>query len=1210
MSTLPPSPTATISARREPPAARRAMMEGSEAVARVAYLASELVAIYPITPSSGMAELADQWASEGRENLWGSVPEILELQSEAGVAGTLHGGLLAGSLCTTFTASQGLLLMIPVMYKIAGELTPAVFHVAARSVATHALSIFGDHSDVMAVRQTGWALLVSNSVQESQDMAAIAHAATLRTRIPFLHFFDGFRTSHETNKIDVLEKGELRALISEEAIAAHRSRALSPDRPTVRGTAQNPDVFFQSREGANPIYDEAPSIVESVMEQFAELTGRHYRLFEYIGDPRATSVVVVMGSAAETLEQTVRWMVAQGRKVGVLKVRLLRPWCAKRMLRELPETVERIAVLDRCKEPGATGEPLLLDVAITLMEDAQSATPRLRTMQKMIGGRYGLSSRQFTPAMALAVFDEMESPTARRRFTVGIDDDVTHLSLKVGDALFIEPKDSVRAVFHGLGSDGTVGANKNTIKIIGEETELEAQAYFIYDSKKSGSRTVSHLRFGPERIHAPYLVDRATFVGCHQFDFTATTDLLGSAEQGATLLLNAPHPPDKIWENLPTHLRRQIIEKQIDVYTIDASGVAAEAGLAGRINTVMQVCFFALAKVLPRDKAIEKIKDAIRKTYGRRGEYVVEKNLAAVDAALNHLHQVQIPVEVGPEWESAAPAIARAPQFVRGVLGEILAGRGEELPVSMLPADGSFPTGTSRWEKRAIAAEIPDWDPEVCIQCGKCVAICPHAVIRAKLVGAPCLADAPAEFRTAKSRFLDKSEDVYILQVSPDDCTGCSLCVEVCPAKNKSHAGRKAINMVPVAPIQTRERSNWDYFINLPDTPVGAIDASRVKDLALVRPLFEFSGACAGCGETPYLSLLTRLFGDRLMVANATGCSSIYGGNLPTTPWAKNAAGRGPAWANSLFEDNAEFGLGMRLSLNDQRHNAALLLQSLNGSLPQNLVEQILGAPQESDAEIDAQRHRVEELRRLLRTMPGETARRLESITESLVRRSVWIIGGDGWAYDIGYGGLDHVMASGHDVNILVLDTEVYSNTGGQQSKSTPRAAVAKFAAAGKRAPKKDLAMLAMSQGNTYVARVAMGANDAQTLRAFREAEAWHGPSLIIAYSHCIAHGFDLSRGAAQQKAAVDSGHWILSRFDPARKEAGLNPLQIDSKPPSLQLEKYIYNEARYASLALSRPAEAQTLLESARGDVRARWASYQAMLASLEPTTKGAPSS
>lgn len=1185
-------------------------MEGSEAVARIAYLASELVAIYPITPSSGMAELADQWASEGRENLWGCVPGIVEMQSEAGVAGTLHGGLLAGSLCTTFTASQGLLLMIPVMYKIAGELTPTVFHVAARSLATHALSIFGDHSDVMAVRQTGWAMLVSNSVQESQDMAAIAHAATLRTRLPFVHFFDGFRTSHETNKIEVLERPALRALIREEAIAAHRARSLSPNRPTIRGTAQNPDVFFQSREGANIYHDAAPSIVEELMAEFAEATGRHYRPFEYVGHAEATSVVVVMGSAAETLEQTVLWMNRQGRRVGVLKVRLLRPWCSAMLLRELPQSVQRVAVLDRCKEPGALGEPLLLDVAMTLMEDAQSATPRLPAIPQIIGGRYGLSSRQFTPAMALAIYEEMESATPRRRFTVGIEDDVTHLSLKVGAPLFIEPEDSVRAVFHGLGSDGTVGANKNTIKIIGEETDLEAQAYFIYDSKKSGSRTVSHLRFGPSRIHAPYLVERATFVGCHQFDFTASTDLLGSAERGATLLLNAPHPPEKIWQNLPTHLRRQIIEKEINVYTIDASGVAAEAGLSGRINTVMQVCFFALAKVLPRDKAIEKIKDAIRKTYGRRGEYVVEKNLAAVDAALNHLHRVEIPSEAGADREAPSPAVARAPQFVRDVLGEILAGRGEELPVSALPADGCFPTGTSRWEKRAIAAEIPDWDPDVCIQCGKCVAICPHAVIRAKLVQPPCVSNAPAEFRTAKSRFLDKHEDVYILQVSPDDCTGCSLCVEVCPAKNKSHAGRKAINMVPIAPVQERERANWDFFIELPDTPVGAIDASRVKDLALVRPLFEFSGACAGCGETPYLSLLTRLFGDRLMVANATGCSSIYGGNLPTTPWAKNAAGRGPAWANSLFEDNAEFGLGMRLAVNDQLHNAALLLGSLSGSLPQNLVEQLLTAPQETEAEIDAQRHRVEELQRLLAAIPGDGARRLESISESLVRRSVWIIGGDGWAYDIGYGGLDHVLASGHDVNILVLDTEVYSNTGGQQSKSTPRAAVAKFAAAGKRAPKKDLAMLAMSQGNTYVARVAMGANDAQTVRAFREAEAWHGPSLIIAYSHCIAHGFDLSRGAAQQKAAVDSGHWILSRFDPSRRDAGLNPLQIDSKAPSLQLEKYIYNEARYASLALSRPADAQALLEAARADVRARWASYQAMLASLEPTTKGATTS
>jgi len=1181
---------------------RRVMMEGSEAVARVAYMASEVVAIYPITPSSGMAELADQWGSEGRLNLWGAVPEVVEMQSEGGVAGAVHGALLAGSLCTTFTASQGLLLMIPVMYKIAGELTPTVFHVAARAVATHALSIFGDHSDVMAVRQTGWAMLCSHSVQEAQDMAAIAHAATLRTRLPFVHFFDGFRTSHETNKVDVLESETMRMLLSEDDIARHRARALSPDHPSLRGTAQNPDVFFQAREACNSYYSAAVGHVHEIMLRFGALTGRQYRPFEYVGHLQAESLVVVMGSAAETMEEVAEYLNDRGAKVGVLKVRLLRPWSTELFLAAIPATVENIAVLDRCKEPGSAGEPLLLDVTMAIMEDLCSPKPHLRAQPRILGGRYGLSSKEFTPAMAKAVFDEMDKIAPRHRFTVGIDDDVTFLSLEVGAPLFIEPVNSVRAVFYGLGADGTVGANKNTIKIIGEETDLEAQAYFIYDSKKSGSTTVSHLRFGPDKIHAPYLIDRATFVACHQFSFVERLDVLETAEPGGTLLLNAPHAPEAIWEKLPASMRRQIIDRKLSIYTIDASKVANDAGLGGRINTVMQVCFFALANVLPREKAIEKIKAAIRKTYGKRGEYVVEKNLAAVDAAIDQLHRVEIPTDLGPEWERKPALPQHTPPFVRDVLGEIIAGRGDALPVSAMPPDGCFPTATSRWEKRAIASEIPEWDPEVCIQCGKCVAICPHAVIRAKLYEPACLADAPEGFKSSASRFLDRKNDVYTLQVSVDDCTGCSLCVEVCPAKNKSRAGQKAINMVPVAPVQERERANWDFFLGLPETSITQVDASRIKDASLLRPLFEFSGACAGCGETPYLALLTRLFGDRAMVANATGCSSIYGGNLPTTPWATNAAGRGPAWANSLFEDNAEFGLGMRLSLNDQRANACLLAQSLSSHLPGNLVEQLLYAPQETDAQIEAQRDRVVELRRLITGIKSPEARRLETLAESLVRRSVWIVGGDGWAYDIGYGGLDHVLASGHDVNILVLDTEVYSNTGGQQSKSTPRAAVAKFAAGGKRAAKKDLAMLAMSYENVYVARVAMGANDAQTLRAFREAEAWRGPSIIIAYSHCIAHGYDLSHGAAQQKAAVDSGHWILSRFDPSRRLNGLNPLQIDSKAPSLPLEKYVYNEARYSSLALARPEQARELLDLARADLRTRWATYTALANALEP--------
>jgi pyruvate-ferredoxin/flavodoxin oxidoreductase len=1178
------------------------MMEGTEAVARVAYMASEVVAIYPITPSSGMAELADQWASEERPNLWGSVPAVVEMHSEGGVAGVVHGALLSGSLCTTFTASQGLLLMVPVMYKIAGELTPTVFHVAARAVAGSALSIFGEHSDVMAVRQTGWAMLCSHSVQEAQDMAVIAHAATLRSRLPFVHFFDGFRTSHETNKIELVAERVVADLLDQEAIAAHRSRALSPDHPSLRGTAQNPDVFFQGREAVNPFVDATPDVVAEVMTAFGKATGRHYRPFEYTGHPQAEDVLVLMGSGVEAVEQTVEHLAAQGRAVGVLKVRLYRPFAADILVAELPATVKRMAVLDRCKEPGSAGEPLLLDVTMALVEDQNSPSPRLSKLPLIVGGRYGLASKEFTPAMARAVFDELATPQPRRRFVVGIEDDVTHLSLNVGEPLFLEPADSVRAVFYGLGADGTVGANKNTIKIIGEETDLEAQAYFIYDSKKSGSMTVSHLRFGPQKIHAPWLIDRATFVACHQFGFVTQMDVLAMAEPGSTLLLNAPHGPEAIWDKLPYSMRKKIKDLGINVYTIDATAVAAEAGLGGRINTVMQVCFFALARVLPRETAIEKIKAAIKKSYGRRGPLVVEKNLQAVDASLDHLHQVVVPQELGAEWERPAVLSRANPAFVKDVLGRIIAGEGDRLPVSALPPDGCFPTATSRWEKRAIAAEIPEWDPEVCIQCGKCVAICPHQVIRAKLYDPAALEGAPEGFRSTSSRFMERKSEVYTLQVSPDDCTGCSLCVEVCPAKNKSRAGLKAINMMPANSVTNQERKNWDYFIQLPDIPVGDLDASRIKDLSLVRPLFEFSGACAGCGETPYLALLTRLFGDRLMVANATGCSSIYGGNLPTTPWAKNTDGRGPSWANSLFEDNAEFGLGMRLSVDDQRANALVLLDLLQSELPEVLLEQVVASEQATEVEIEAQRIRVAELRRLLAGIPGDRARRLETLIDSLVKRSVWIVGGDGWAYDIGYGGLDHVLASGNNVNVLVLDTEVYSNTGGQQSKSTPKAAVAKFAAAGKRSAKKDLAMLAMSYGNIYVAWVAMGANDAHTVRALREAEAWPGPSLVIAYSHCIAHGYDLKHGAAQQEAAVESGHWILSRFDPARRQAGQNPLQIDSRPPSLPLEKYIYNEARYASLALSRPEQAKELLDGARRDLMARWESYQSLMRALEP--------
>jgi pyruvate-ferredoxin/flavodoxin oxidoreductase len=1178
----------------------RVMMDGSEAAARVAYMASEVIAIYPITPSSGMGELADQWASEGRRNLWLNLPRVIEMQSEGGVAGALHGALMAGSLCTTFTASQGLLLMMPNMFKIAGELTPAVIHVAARSIATHALSIFGDHSDVMAVRSCGWAMLSSTNVQEAQDMAAIAHAATLECRLPFLHFTDGFRTSHEINKISLLSEAEFSALLEPGSIAAHRSRRLSPDQPTLRGTAQNPDVFFQAREAANGWYDATPWRVTSIMNRFAAITGRQYSPFEYHGDPEAERVVVLMGSGAETARVTAAVMNRDGARVGVVTVRLYRPFDAESFVRVIPSSVRAIAVLDRTKEPGAVGEPLYQDVVAAFHEVA----PTRRFT--IVGGRYGLSSKEFTPTMVRAVLDHLANETPLNHFTVGIVDDVTQRSIPLGGRLEVEKGETLRAIFYGLGSDGTVGANKNTIKIIGEQTALEAQAYFLYDSKKSGSVTISHLRFGPDRILAPWLIDRASFVACHQSVLLEKLDVLAGADEGATFLLNSPVPLSLLWDTLPHEVQEQIIAKQLRVYVIDALSVARQAGLGSRINTVMQACFFALSGVLPRERAIECISKAIRKSYAKRGEAVVERNIAAVQTAISHLNELTIPREVTSRRMRPAPVAAGAPGFVVDVLGEIIAGRGDLLPVSAMPIDGVFPTGTACWEKRAISDEIPDWDPDVCIQCGKCVMICPHAVIRAKLYDPAELAKAPEGFRHSKSRFVGQEDVVYTLQVSADDCTGCSLCVEVCPAKNKSHAGRKAINMVPVAPIQERERRSWDFFLRLPEFEREALDHSRVKDISLLQPLFEFSGACAGCGETPYLKLLSQLFGDRALIANATGCSSIYGGNLPTTPWTRNAEGRGPAWANSLFEDNAEFGLGMRLAVDQQRSQAIQLMNLLADRIPINLLEEVVKAPQVTEEDVARQRVRIREIRRCLAGAHNDRMTLLEPLLESLVRRSVWIVGGDGWAYDIDYGGLDHVLASGEDVNILVLDTEVYSNTGGQQSKSTPRAAVAKFAASGKRAPKKDLALLAMSYGSVYVARVAMGANDAQTVRAFREADAWRGPSLILAYSHCIAHGYDLTKGPAQQKAAVDSGHWPLLRFDPSRRPAGLNPLQLDSKAPGLPLEKYIYNEARYASLVHSAPEVAASLLEDARADLRMRWKTYENLLKVNEPAEAG----
>ncbi|MBX3730554.1 MAG: pyruvate:ferredoxin (flavodoxin) oxidoreductase [Candidatus Sumerlaeia bacterium] len=1178
--------------------AHQVIIDANEAVAQIAYLTSEVVAIYPITPSSPMGEWADQWASEGRPNLWGTVPQIVEMQSEAGVAGAIHGALQTGSLATTFTAAQGLLLMIPNMYKIAGELTPLVIHVAARTVATHALSIFGDHSDVMAARQTGFAMLASNSVQEAMDLALVAQAATLESRIPFMHFFDGFRTSHEVQKIEEVSEETVRSLIDEGAVRAHRERAMTPDRPVLRGTAQNPDVFFQAREACNPFYLACAEVVQNAMDRFAEATGRRYRLFDYVGAADADRVIVMMGSGAEAAEETVEALLASGEKVGVLKVRLYRPFSIESFANALPATVRRIAVLDRTKEPGAVGDPLYLDVVTALSELSNAGALPFERLPLVVGGRYGLSSKEFTPAMVKAVFDNPTAERPRNHFTVGIVDDVTFTSLPV-DASFntVDPR-TVRALFYGLGSDGTVGANKNSIKIIGEETDNYTQGYFVYDSKKSGSVTVSHLRFGPKPIRSTYLVDRANFVACHQWAFIDRLDMLSKAEEGATFLVNSPHPASELWNHLPGAVQKQIVSKRLRLFTIDAFAVAQEAGVGRRINTVMQTCFFALAKIVPVEEALGAIKDSVEKSYGKRGRAVVERNFAAIDQALANLHEVAVPAAVTAR-SGLKPAVSpEAPEFVREVLGRILVGEGDELPVSALPPDGTFPTATTQWEKRCISATAPVWDPETCIQCGKCVLVCPHAVIRGKLYDPAALEGAPEGFVSTGSKWPDLKEMAYSLQVSVEDCTGCALCVEACPAKNKREAGRKAINMAPIAAELEADRANWNFFLGLPEFDRARVDSSRVKDIQLLEPLFEFSGACAGCGETPYVKLLSQLFGDRAVVANATGCSSIYGGNLPTTPWCKDRNGRGPAWSNSLFEDNAEFGFGMRVSLDKQVEYAGELLRRLAGEVGESIVEALLSSPKSGEEAIGAQRLRVDELKRKLAKLKSAEARMLLDLADVLVPRSVWILGGDGWAYDIGYGGLDHVLASGRDVNILVLDTEVYSNTGGQQSKATPRGAVAKFAAGGKPAAKKDLALLAMSYGTAYVARVAMGANDAHTLKAFTEAEAWNGPSLILAYSHCIAHGYDLVHGLDQQKGAVQSGHWPLMRFNPQRALEGLNPMQLDSKAPKIALKDYVYNETRYSMLKHSKPEAARVLLEQAQQDVEVRWRLYEHLAA------------
>jgi pyruvate-ferredoxin/flavodoxin oxidoreductase len=1168
-------------------------LDGNEATANVAHKLSEVIAIYPITPSSSMGEYADEWSALKHPNIWGTVPLVIEMQSEGGAAGAVHGALQTGSLTTTFTASQGLLLMIPNMFKIAGELTSTVFHVSARTVATHALSIFGDHSDVMATRGTGFALLASSSIQEAQDMALIAHASTLEARIPFLHFFDGFRTSSEVSKIDQLTEKEMRAMIDDRLVQAHRQRALSPDHPVIRGTAQNPDVFFQARETVNPYYLACPDIVQKYMEKLSSLVGRRYQLFNYVGAQDVERVVILMGSGAETACETAEYLVQKGEKVGVINVHLYRPFSVKHFIQTLPKTVKSIAVLDRTKEPGAIGEPLYQDVITALSEGIGT-----REKPQVIGGRYGLSSKEFTPAMVKAVFDELKKEEPKNHFSVGILDDVTNNSLDYDPAFYIEMPETIRCVFWGLGADGTVGANKNSIKIIGEETDNWAQGYFVYDSRKSGSVTVSHLRFGPKPIHAPYLIGQANFVACHQFSFLERYDVLKYAAPGAVFLLNSIFGPDDVWDHIPRETQKVIIDKKLRFYVINAYDVAEKTGMGTRINTIMQTCFFAISGVLPRKQAIAEIKHAIEKTYGKRGEAVVKKNFEAVDQTLENLHEVKVPSQVTSTLTRRSPVPKEAPEYVREVLGKIIGGDGDSLPVSAFAPDGTFPTGTTQWEKRNISLEMPVWEPELCIQCGKCSFVCPHAVVREKVYNPSYLTKAPESWKSADARWKEFPDMKYSLVAAPEDCTGCGLCVEVCPAKDKTQVGRKALNLADQPPIRERERVNWEYFLTLPEVDRTKISLKTVKNSQLLRPLFEFSGACTGCGETPYIKLLTQLFGDRIIVANATGCSSIYGANLPTTPYACNNEGRGPAWSNSLFEDNAEFGLGMRLTIDKHSEYARELLPQLASVIGETLVDDLLKADQSAEAGIHEQRERIVQLKKRLQGVDDPRARNLLSLADVLARKSVWILGGDGWAYDIGYGGLDHVLASGRNVNLLVLDTEVYSNTGGQASKSTPRAAVAKFAASGKSMPKKDLGMIAMTYGYIYVARIAMGASDQQTLTAFLEADAYNGPSLIIAYSHCIAHGFDLRKGLEQQKLAVESGAWPLYRFNPTLIDQNKNPLSIDSKDPTIPVSEYAYNESRYRMLTQTDEQRAEALMKQAQKDAKSRWNLYRQMAA------------
>ena len=1176
---------------------QRVTIDGNEAAAYVAYKTNEVIAIYPITPSSPMGESADAWSAADQKNIWGMRPLVREMQSEGGAAGVVHGSLQTGSLTTTFTASQGLLLMIPNMFKIAGELTSTVFHIAARTIATHGLSIFGDHSDVMAARSTGWAMLFANSIQEVMDFALISQASTLESRVPFLHVFDGFRTSHEVMKITKLSDEEIGGMMDQDLVREHRARALTPDRPVMRGTAQNPDVFFQSRERANSFYLKTPAIVEKAMQRFAALTGRQYKLFEYVGDPNAERVLVLMGSGCETAEETVATLCAGGEKVGLLKVRLYRPFSIPHFIESLPVSTRAIAVLDRTKEPGSTGEPLYQDVVTAICETVVFAQG-----VRIVGGRYGLSSKEFTPAMVKGVFDELKKPEPKNHFSIGINDDVTFTSIPFDPSFSTEPDDEVRAVFWGLGADGTVSANKNSIKIIGEETSNYAQGYFVYDSKKAGAMTVSHLRFGPRPIKSTYLIQRANFIAVHQFSFFSQYDVLDAAIDGGTLLINSPYEESEVWQHLPSCAQKIIIQKRLKVYAIDASRVAKTSQLGNRINTIMQTCFFALSGVLPRDEAIVKIKEFIRKTYGKRGEPVVRQNFAAVDAALTHLHEIVVPQTTNGSIQLTSKVPTHAPEFVRNVTAQMIAGRGDLLPVSAFPEDGTYPVGTTRWEKRNIALDVPVWEPDLCIECGKCMMVCPHSTIRAKVCSSGDLADAPAGFKSMPAKWREFPDKLYTIQVAVEDCTGCRLCVEVCPAKDKSNVSRKALNMQPQLPLRDSERVNWDYFLKLPDLHKhGLIAFNSVKNVQLLQPLFEFSGACAGCGETPYIKLMTQLFGDRAIIANATGCSSIYGGNLPTTPYTKNEDGRGPAWSNSLFEDNAEFGLGMRLALDHQRDYAKSLVHSLRDVIGESLAESLLHTDQSTNEGIDIQRELVAALKAKIKLATGDQARDLFSLADSLVEKSVWIVGGDGWAYDIGYGGLDHVLASGQNVNILVLDTEVYSNTGGQASKATPLGAVAKFASGGKPSAKKDLGMTAIRYGNVYIAQVAMGANDTHTIKTFLEAEAHPGPSLIIAYSQCIAHGIDMARGMHQQKLAVESGYWPLYRYNPKLVDENKNPFQLDSGDPKIPLQDYIYTEGRYRMLQQSEPAVAKFLLGEAQKAVARRWAQYKQL---AEPKT------